>query len=55
MREAEGALRAAEADVLRLGAVLDRGRTNLSYTQITAPFDGLSRELAFCHAMPSVG
>lgn len=38
--QAEAALATAEADVLRLGAVLDRGRTNLSYTQITAPFAG---------------
>jgi membrane fusion protein (multidrug efflux system) len=38
--QAEAALATAEADVLRLAAVLDRARTNLSYTQIKAPFAG---------------
>jgi len=38
--QAEAALATAEADVLRLGAAMDRARTNLSYTEITAPFSG---------------
>jgi len=38
--QAEAALATAEAEVLRLGAALDRGRTNLSYTEIKAPFAG---------------
>jgi len=38
--EAEATLAAREGDVMRLGAALDRARTNLSYTEITAPFAG---------------
>ena len=38
--QAEAALATAEADVLRLEAALDRARTNLSYAEIKAPFDG---------------
>lgn len=38
--QAEAALATAEADVLRLEAALDRARTNLSYTEIKAPFEG---------------
>jgi membrane fusion protein (multidrug efflux system) len=38
--QADAALATAEADVMRLEAALDRARTNLSYTEITAPFDG---------------
>ena len=37
---AEAAFAAAEADVMRLGAALERARLNLSYTRITAPFAG---------------
>jgi len=37
---AEAALETAKADVLRLEAALDRARTNLSYTEIKAPFAG---------------
>lgn len=38
--QAEAAFATAEADVLRLEAALDRARTNLSYTEMTAPFAG---------------
>jgi len=38
--QAEAALATAEADVLRLEAALDRARTNLSFTEIKAPFEG---------------
>lgn len=38
--QAEAALASGEADVMRLEAVLDRARTNLSYAEIKAPFAG---------------
>ena len=37
---AEANLAGREAEVMRLSAALDRARINLSYTEITAPFDG---------------
>ena len=39
---AEANLARAEGDVMRLEASLDRARLELSYTQITAPFDGVA-------------
>lgn len=37
---AEATLATREGEVMRATAALDRARTNLSYTRITAPFDG---------------
>lgn len=40
LQSAEAALASREGEVIRATAALDRAQTNLSYTRITAPFDG---------------